>query len=40
VALKVMPPTTGIAKSGAILEPYGVADKKSGSVLEPRSKKK
>jgi hypothetical protein len=39
VASKVMPSTTGVAKSGSELEPHGTANKKSGSVLEPHSKK-
>jgi hypothetical protein len=38
MALKIMPSTTGVAKSGSVLEPHSTADKKSGSVLEPHSK--
>jgi hypothetical protein len=34
-ALKVMPSTTGVAKSGSKTEPHGTADKKSGSKVAP-----
>jgi hypothetical protein len=40
MALKIMPSTTGVAKSGSVLEPHGTADKKSGSDSEPHSKKR
>jgi hypothetical protein len=33
----LMPPTTGIAKSGAILEPYGEESIKNGANLAPQS---
>jgi hypothetical protein len=39
-ALKVMPLTTGIAKSGAILEPSGDGGIKSDANLAPQSEEK